>query len=88
MFHVLLGSKPRKEFQKQDEKTRKKFKALFEALEANPWPAREFDLAKIENMTDCFRIRIGSHRLCYHVNTNKREITVYRIERRSEKTYR
>lgn len=38
MFHVLLGGKPRKEFQKFDEKTRKKFNALFEALEVNPWP--------------------------------------------------
>lgn len=88
MFHVLLGGKPRKEFQKLDEKTQKKFKALFEVLEVNPWPAREFDLAKIENMADCFRIRVGQYRVCYHLNTGKREITVYRIERRSEKTYR
>jgi len=88
MFHVLLGNKPRKVFQKSDAKTQRKLTTLFETLEVNPWPARDFDLAKIESMADCFRVRIGSYRVCYHVQADKEEITVYRIERRSEKTYR
>ena len=88
MYRILLGSKPRKVFHKSDGKTQKKLRMLFEALEVNPWPARDFDLAKIESMADCFRVRIGSFRVCYHVQTEKKEITVYRIERRSERTYR
>lgn len=76
MFRVLLGGKPRKEFYRLDGKMQKKLKALFGVLEANPWPAKEFDLTKLEDMADCFRIRIGMYRVCYHVSTEQREITV------------
>lgn len=88
MFQVLIAKKPQKEFHKLDEKTRKRLLTLFEVLEVNPWPAKEFDLAKIEGLEDCFRVRIGKYRVAYHVNTNIKEITVYRIEKRAERTYK
>jgi len=88
MFQVTLGNKPRKFYNELDEKTQKRINVAFEVLETNPWPAKEFDLTKIDGLDDCFRIRIGKHRICYHVNTEANEISVYRIERRSETTYK
>ena len=88
MFEVLLAKKPRKFFEQSDDKTRKKLLELFSVLEVNPWPAKEFDVTKLEDMNDCYRIRIGKQRVCYHVNTDLKEITVYRIEKRSETTYK
>lgn len=88
MFVVLLGPKPRKFLEQLDEKTKNRIFLLFEVLESNPWPARDFDLAKIEGLEDCFRIRTGKYRICYHVNTNSKGITVYLIEQKSETTYK
>lgn len=88
MFQVTLGNKPKKFFNELDEKAKNSLKAAFTVLETNPWPAREFDLRKVEGLNDCFRIRIGKHRVCYAVNTETKEVTVYRIEKRSETTYK
>ena len=88
MFRVLIGKKPQKLFEKLDTKTQARIVSLFSILEANPWPAKEFDLDKIEGLNDCFRIRVGKFRVCYHVNTDLKEVTVYRIEQKSETTYR
>ena len=88
MFHVLIGKKAQKVFDELDRKIKSKFLSIFEVLELNPWPAKEFELPKIEGLEDCFRIRIGKHRVCYHVNTELKEITIYRIELRSETTYK
>jgi mRNA-degrading endonuclease RelE of RelBE toxin-antitoxin system len=88
MLKVLLGKKARNAFEELDAKTKKKVLEVLEALEFNPWPAKSFDLTKLEGLSDCFRIRVGSYRVCYHVNTEMKEITVYRIERRPETTYK
>ena len=88
MFRVFIGKKAKKFFDKLDAKTQMRITSLFNILEANPWPAKEFDMDKIEGLDDCFRIRIGKFRVCYHVNTDLKEVTVYRIEQKSETTYR
>lgn len=88
MFQVLLGPKPKKAFEELDDKTKNKIMHVFETLEVNPWPAKEFDLSKIEAMENCFRIRVGKYRICYHINSDIKEITVFRIELKSETTYK
>lgn len=88
MFKVDLGNKPKKFFKQLDQKTQDKFRELFSVLELNPWPAKDFDLTKLAGLNDCYRIRVGKHRICYNVNTETQLVTVYRIERRSETTYR
>ncbi|MBI5047263.1 type II toxin-antitoxin system RelE/ParE family toxin [Candidatus Micrarchaeota archaeon] len=88
MFKVLLAKAPLKFFNELDDKIKTRMLSLFGILETNPWPAKEFDLIKIEGLTDCFRIRVGKFRICYTVNLDSKEITIYRIERRSETTYK
>ena len=88
MFSVFIGKKSNKTLQELEDKTKDKINTLFEVLAINPWPAKDFDLSKIEGMADCFRIRIGKNRVCYHVDTNLKEVTIYRIELKSETTYK
>ncbi len=88
MFRILLAKKARKFFESLNDKSKAKIFDLFEVLESNPWPAKEFDLDKVESLEDCFRIRVGKVRVCYQINLTLREITVYRMEFRSETTYK
>ncbi|MFH0927717.1 MAG: hypothetical protein V1822_04010 [Candidatus Micrarchaeota archaeon] len=53
MFCVKIAKKPAKFLRELDEKRRFKINEVFEALEKNPWPARDYDLAKIAGMGDC-----------------------------------
>jgi mRNA-degrading endonuclease RelE of RelBE toxin-antitoxin system len=88
MFGILIGKKANKILQNLDEKTKIRFDQICEVLTANPWPAKDFDLSKIEGMEDCFRIRIGKYRICYHTDTNLKEITIFKIDLKSETTYK
>ena len=88
MFRVLVSSKPSKAIKGLDGKQKERIDRIVEVLGLNPWPARDFDLSKIAGMEDCFRIRDGQFRICYHVDTASREITIYRIERKGDTTYK
>lgn len=87
MYQVTLGNKSKKFFKGQDEKTREKLRSVFETLEKNPWPAKDYDLSKIAGMSDCYRIKLGKLRVLYHVESDSSEIVVYRIERKTDSTY-
>lgn len=82
MYSVFVPQKQEKELAKIDEKIRNRIWALFETLETLPFPAREYDLKRLGGMQDCYRVRIGDYRVCYHVNKEERKITVFRVERR------
>jgi len=88
MFSVNPGNKAKKFLKSIDKNIREKIDSVFETLEKNPWPAQEYDVAKISGMEDCYRIRIGKIRINYHVNIAANEITVYRIERKKDTTYK
>ena len=88
MFSVSLGNKAKKFLKSLDKKFKEKIDSVFETLEKNPWPAQEYDLAKIAGMEDCYRIRLGKFRINYHIDTDASEITVYRIEKKKDTTYK
>ena len=88
MFRVLVSPKPSKAIKELDAKLKERVDNIVNTLILNPWPARDFDLSKIAGMEDCFRIRTGQFRICYHVNTDISEITIYRFERKGETTYK
>lgn len=88
MFRVTVGSKPAKTIGELDGRQKERMDHIVDVLSLNPWPARDFDLSKISGLEDCFRIRTGQFRVCYHVDTMKREITIYRFERKGETTYK
>jgi mRNA-degrading endonuclease RelE of RelBE toxin-antitoxin system len=44
-----------------------KIKGLLLKLETNPLPARDFDIRKIKNVSDTYRVRISQYRIIYKI---------------------
>lgn len=55
-------------------------------LQRNPLPYEEYDIKKLEKHT--YRIRIGRVRVQYHVIKKDKVILVYKVELRSDSTYK
>ena len=88
MFEARFSNKAEKFIGKSDKKLRQRLKQLFERLERNPVPAREYDLRKIAGEEDTYRIRLSRYRVTYCVYWEERVIRVLRIGRRKERTYK
>ena len=54
------------------------------ALEENPRPSRVKKLAD----SDLWRIRVGQHRVVYAIDDEAQLVTIVRVARRKEDTYR
>ena len=63
---------------------RSRIDALFEVLELNPWPAKSYDLRRLEGISfDGYRVRIGSFRVVYAVDQENKVVIVLKIEKRA-----
>ncbi len=66
-------------------KYREKIVAIIEReLPLNPYAG---DIEKLEGKEDVWRRRVGAYRIFYEIRPRKRTIYVFRVERRSSKTY-
>lgn len=63
---------------------RRRIEEAIAALADNPRPNGSLQLAG----EDGRRLRVGPYRIIYHVNDRNRLVTIGRVERRSETTYR
>lgn len=88
MFEIRFSSQAEKFIKKCDSKLEIRLKELFEKLQQNPVPAREYDLRKIAGEEDIYRIRLSSYRAVYCVYWEQKIIRVIKIERRGESTYK
>jgi mRNA interferase RelE/StbE len=88
VFAVRLDRKPEKFVKQCQPKLKQRLFALFETLEENPVPVRQFDVRKIEGEADSYRIRLSSFRLLYKVFWNEKTVRVTKIERRKDRTYK
>ena len=88
MFKVSLSNKAEKFAKKCGTKLKNRLKRLFERLEQNPVPARDFDLRKIAGAQDTYRIRLSSVRATYSIYWEEKKIRALKIERRKESTYK
>ena len=66
---------------------RPKAEAIFEILKFLPKDPYFGDIQKIENQDDVWRRRMGSYRLFYRIKQKEKIILVFRLERRTSKTY-
>lgn len=57
-------------------------------MKISPLPIKEYDIKKVEDVDDIYRLRISRYRIVYRIDWNKKEINVIKIEKRDEKTYR
>jgi mRNA-degrading endonuclease RelE of RelBE toxin-antitoxin system len=65
-----------------------RIKNLLLRLKTNPVPAKEFDIRKIKNIPDTYRVRISRYRIIYRIMWDTNEVYVIKIAGRNEKTYR
>ncbi len=87
-FVVLLSRSSEKNLGRIDAKIRRKIMLAIDELEANPAPAKKYDLTKISGSESNYRIRIGRYRILYSINWAEKQVKVYDIDRRSDSTYK
>ncbi len=78
MYNVNLSSKAKKGYETYTI-YRGQIDSVLETLENNPFPFRDFDLAKLKGMEDSFRIRIGKMRIKYRLLEADKAIIVFYI---------
>jgi len=83
-----LSRKALKSLKNIRNKPLERIKNLLLRLKVNPVPAREFDIRKIKNIPDTYRVRISRYRIIYRIMWDANEIYVIKIAERNEKTYR
>ena len=88
LFELRFSNKSEKFLKKCDKKLKQRLKQLFEKLQHNPVPAREYDLRKLAGEKDTYRIRLSSYRITYCVYWENKIIRVLKIERRKKRTYK
>lgn len=69
-------------------KSLERVKNLLLTLKINPLPVKEFDIKKIKNVSDTYRVRISRYRIIYKIRWDSKEIYVIEIALRDEKTYK
>ena len=66
------------------EKDQKRLIKVIEELPLNPYFG---DIEKMQGEENTWRRRVGSYRIFYEIRTPERVIYVFRLERRTSKTY-
>ena len=88
MFIVKVSRKADKISQTLDEKTQERVLHLFTILENSPVPTSSFDVTKLTNSKNGYRVRIGDIRILYFVFWKENAIEVTKIERKKDRTYK
>jgi mRNA-degrading endonuclease RelE of RelBE toxin-antitoxin system len=88
MFNVYLSRKALESLKNIRNKPLERIKNLLLRLKTNPVPAKEFDIRKIKNIPDTYRVRISRYRIIYRIMWDTNEVYVIKIAGRNEKTYR
>ena len=78
MYEIIFKKEVKKFIEKQDKKTKQKFKKTFLLLQQNPYPANNsLDIKKLKGSNE-YRLRIGKYRFIYQI---KDEILVIVMEK-------
>ncbi|MCX6798864.1 MAG: type II toxin-antitoxin system RelE/ParE family toxin [Candidatus Diapherotrites archaeon] len=88
MFDIRFSNRASRFIRKCDGKLKGRLKELFEKLQQNPVPAKEFDLRKISGEEDTYRIRLSRYRVTYCVYWEQKTIRILKAEKRKESTYK
>ena len=87
MYDILIHKKAVKSLINAPDGVLKKFALVLEALKTNPVPWREFDVKKIRDSEDMYRIRIGGYRIIYIFEKKNKNIHILKFDTR-EKIYK
>jgi len=82
MFKLKFSKQAKKFIEKQDKKTKQRFKEIFEKLAENPY-GEDIDTKKMSN-SDFFRLRIGKYRFLYFIDKNELVIIIEKGDSRGD----
>jgi mRNA interferase RelE/StbE len=80
-YHVIFRTSARQEFRILAEDIKNRVKVAVDALRQNPRPPGVRKIIGTENL---YRLRVGTHRLVYEVDDQKRIIRVTRVRHRRD----
>ena len=84
MYKIKFSKDAKKFIEKQDSKTKKRFKKVFEKLAINPYPSNNsLDAKKLKNI-EGYRLRIGKYRFIYIVLEDSLIIVVNKGDSRGD----
>ena len=84
-FRLQFSSGARRDLRKLDARIRNRIEREIESLRENPYPRASLKLKGVERT---WRIRVGAFRVVYEVHEDLILVTVLKVDRRSEDTYR
>ena len=87
MYDILIHKKAVRSLTNVPGGVLKKFALILEILKINPVPWKEFDVKKIRDSEDMYRIRIGNYRIIYIFEKENKNIHILKFNRR-EKIYK
>ncbi len=88
MFEIRLSNSAEKELRFLPSKLRLRIDALLGVLVETRLAGSDWHIQKLSGREDTYRIRMGVYRVIYRVYWTERIVNVFRIERKSDTTYR
>ena len=83
-FQLLVDRSVEKQLRSLPKRDTERILSAIAELAVNPYSG---DVAKMQGEEDVWRRRVGSYRIFYEVLTKEKTVQVFRIERRTSKTY-
>jgi len=86
-FSIFLSNRAEKGLRKAEPKLRERMQQLIEEMQINPAPKEKYDITKLAGSESNYRIRIGKYRVLYSILWKEKQIKIFDIDRRKERTY-
>jgi mRNA interferase RelE/StbE len=87
-FEVFLSNNAEKGLGKSGSFMKKRLQEALDELENNPVPIQKFDVTKLSGSESNYRIRIGQYRILYSIKWNEKQIHIFDIDKRKDRTYK
>ena len=87
-FNISLSNKSEKGLSKADSKYKQKLIETINESETNPVPSDKYDVTKLTGSKANYRIKIIPYRILYTIIWENKEIRIYDIDKRKNRTYK
>ena len=84
-WRIEVREKIYKDTEKFPQKDRARILQIFEVISSSPFSG---DVEKMKGEENVWRRRVGAYRIFYEILPKDRVIYIFRVERRTSKTYR
>ena len=78
-YHIFLTRKAKKQLEKLEKEIQKQIKEKLHEIENNNKPLYEYDIVKLQNEKNKYRLRIGDYRILFEYIKQEKEIIIFAI---------